>query len=173
MTYFTIETTPQSQPGACFITGKHEDDWFVRLPCAEAHPFGTILVSATGFRQLAKDLGFAPKDAKVNLLEGLKETLNELGPAFTLVLDELRIAQRSLLPLEEVLRRITELTEVVGAIPAILREDNFEPPAIPERASESDSERGLADLLPASNRKRTPGTDRKAEPGRELFSTGD
>lgn len=172
MTYFTIETTPQFQPGACFITGKHEDDWFVRLPCADASPFGSILISATGFRQLATDLGFAPKDAQINLLESLKEKMNELGPALSLVGDELRTARNSLLPIEEVLRRVSDLSsnlgEVAGALASAVPEDD----GAEHVPSEPTPEPQLAGILESANRKRTPGTDRKGEPGRSLFSDG-
>lgn len=112
---YTIEQRPQHQPAVCFLLGIHQDEWFIRFQCPDAI-FNSVLMSKTAFEQVCLELGYVPEDASTKHLRELRTKQNELAPLLVDLRDQLARITTDLAPVQEVARRLGELTKFADSI---------------------------------------------------------
>lgn len=123
---YTIEQRPQSQPGACCLTGIHEDPGgFIRIVTSDAF-LGSLVISKTAFDQLARELGYVPDNSQVSLLREIKELQDALGPVIADIDSKLNVVRDPVLGLSEALRGIKELVGSVDRLSELSHDDSGE-----------------------------------------------
>lgn len=159
---YNIEQRPQSQPGACCLTGIHEDEWFIRLHTADAFT-GSLIISKTAFEQLARELGFVPEGKLDRDLKEVREFQDGLAANLADLSSRVDLALSPLLNLKEAIQRIDrEFPE-----PQIVDRGFDEPVSEPsdgtsesaEGSSEPPAKSQLDGIFPVGS-KRTPGLPR-------------
>lgn len=83
MSQYDVEQVPQKQPAACSLTGRVEDEWYVRLYTKDAKR-GSILLSAAMFDEIARHLGYSKDTTK-----DLRNAVDELAPSIDGLVAEL------------------------------------------------------------------------------------
>lgn len=179
---YTIEQRPQRQPGACCLTGIHEDEWFLRLNTSDAF-HGSLIISRTAFVQLAEELGFVPVGKTDRQIQEIRELQNALDHNLADISVRLSSALTPLLGLQEVLRGFEQLATAVerAAEPIQIIDGGFdelpsstgsnapssesseldEPAGTSEGSFEPTPEPQLDGIFPVGS-KRTPGLPRTA-----------
>lgn len=108
---YQIETRPAQQPAVCSMLGVHEDEWFIRISASDAH-WGTFLLSKTAIEEICKERGYVKKTRRVELLEELRQTQNDLGPYISMLLTELG----KLSTVSTLLETVSTFTENIAGI---------------------------------------------------------
>lgn len=90
-----IETTPQYQPAECSFLGHGTSSCskFLRVAASNLDLYDTLLISEHAFHEMAKVMGYVPKDEKLKLLEEIKGEASDLAPSISKLivgLDDLR-----------------------------------------------------------------------------------